>query len=204
MEPKQIYPSNRGILTTGTSPEERYIPDHQRLDEVIQACRTVGFKITLTMGTFDLIHIGHFLYLEKAKGHGDILVVGVDSDAKVRDRKGPDRPVVKEDERVRMLTHIRHVDIVTIKRAGAPKWELIKLIRPDVLIVTKETYNESQLKELGQYCGKVIILEPQATTSTTAKLRIINIGMTMKMRTAVSEAIEQAISKLSEETPRNS
>lgn len=198
--PKASQPkSNRGILTAGTNADERYIPDDDRLAEVIAAFKTVGLKIVLTMGTFDLIHVGHFLYLEKAKSYGDVLVVGVDSDEKVRARKGPDRPVVSEDERVKMLTHVRHVDVVTLKPAQAKKWELIKLVRPDVLIATRDTYTPAQITALSEFCGEVVVLAPQATTSTTAKLRRLNIGLANKMKVAVAEAVEAAFDKLSAE-----
>jgi rfaE bifunctional protein nucleotidyltransferase chain/domain len=99
----------------------RFIDDKKKLAEVVDALRTMGAKIVLTQGSFDFIHIGHFIYLEKARKHGDILIVGVDNDEKVRRRKGPERPIVSEDERVKMLTHVRHVDIVTLKRYDDPK-----------------------------------------------------------------------------------
>lgn len=188
--------SNRGIFGDGSNFEERYIPDKKRLEELIKACKTVGLKIVLTSGTFDFIHIGHFLYFEKAKSHGDILVVGVDSDKKVQERKGPDRPIVGETERVQMLTHVRNVDIVTIKRHDEPKWALIKLIRPDVLVATKSTYTKQQLDDLKKYCGEVVVLEPQATTSTTAKLRRLSIGMTNKIKSTVSEAVDRAFDEI--------
>jgi rfaE bifunctional protein nucleotidyltransferase chain/domain len=174
----------------------RYIQNKKQLVEVIAALRTIGAKIVLTQGTFDFIHIGHFLYLENAKKHGDVLIVGVDSDDKVRQRKGPDRPVVSEDERVQMLTHVRHVDIVALKKLKDPKWSLIKLVKPDVLIATKGTYNPAQLKQLKQFCNKVIILEPQATTSTTAKMRRLNIGLSQKMKQAITESINETFEKL--------
>ena len=189
--PKQTI-SYGGLFDVGANFEARYIPNHKRLGQIIDACKTMGLKIVLTMGTFDLIHIGHFLYLEKAKSFGDILLVGVDSDKKVKERKGPDRPIVSEDERVQMLTHVRNVDIVTLKRHDATKWELIKLVKPDVLIATKETYTKDQLKQLKKWCGEVVVLEPQATTSTTAKLRRVNINLANKMKTVVSEAIQKA------------
>jgi D-beta-D-heptose 7-phosphate kinase/D-beta-D-heptose 1-phosphate adenosyltransferase len=191
--------SNRGVFAPGANSADRYIPDYLRLSEVAGACKTVGLKTVLTMGTFDLIHVGHFLYLEKAKALGDVLIVGVDSDAKVRARKGPDRPVVSESERVEMLTHVRHVDAVTLKHAGRPKWELIKLLRPDVLVATEDTYTPEQLKALEEYCADVVVLHRQATTSTTAKLRRLNIGLAKKMKVVVSEAIESAFAQLSEE-----
>lgn len=183
-------------LSIALNSKGRSIDTYAQLKEITHALRTIGAKIVLTQGTFDFIHIGHFLYLEKARSYGDILIVGVDSDEKVRDRKGPDRPVVSEDERLRMLTHVRHVDFVTLKPAKAPKWQLIKMIRPDVLVATKETYTQKEAKELKQYCGEVVILEPQATTSTTAKMRRLNIGLSQKIRDAVTESMNQTFEKL--------
>jgi D-beta-D-heptose 7-phosphate kinase/D-beta-D-heptose 1-phosphate adenosyltransferase len=174
----------------------RHVADHKQLVDIVQALRTMGAKIVLTQGTFDFIHIGHFLYLEKARNLGDVLIVGIDSDEKVKQRKGPDRPIIAEDERLQMLTHVRHVDIVTVKQAGDPKWNLIKLVRPDVLVATKETYTPEQLKELKKYCGEVVVLEPQATTSTTAKLRRLNIGLSHKIRDAVTQSINDTFEKL--------
>ena len=106
---------------------------------------------------------------------------------------------MSEDERVKMLTHVRHVDVVTLKTAAAKKWELIKLVRPDVLIATRETYTPEQIQALKEYCGEIMVLDPQATTSTTAKLRRLNIGLANKMKVAVAEAVESAFDKLSEE-----
>lgn len=174
----------------------RVVKDYAELEKLVQALKTIGARIVLTQGTFDFIHIGHFLYLEKAKQHGDVLIVGVDSDEKVRKRKGPDRPIVSEDERVAMLSHVRHVDLVIVKPADAPKWSLTKLVRPHTLIATKETYNEKQLEELKEYCGEVVILEPQATTSTTAKLRRLNMGLSKKMQDAVMKSINQTFERL--------
>jgi D-glycero-beta-D-manno-heptose 1-phosphate adenylyltransferase len=174
----------------------RYIQDQKRLDEVIQAFRTIGAKIVLTSGTFDFIHIGHFLYLEKARQHGDVLIVGVDSDKKVKARKGKDRPIVNEDERVQMLTHVRHVDIVTLKADDAPKWSLIKLVKPDTLIATAETYTPEQIKALQKYCKEVVVLEPQATTSTTAKIRRLNIGLSNKIKDAVTKSVNDTFDAL--------
>ncbi|MDR0463180.1 MAG: adenylyltransferase/cytidyltransferase family protein [Pseudomonadales bacterium] len=154
---------------------------YKQLPKVVDGYREQGLEIVLTQGTFDMIHIGHGRYLEEAKEHGDILFVGVDSDKKVQGRKGPERPVVPEDERMEMLTYFTSVDHVALKPLDAPKWSLIKLIRPDILIATAETYNKKQLKELKEYCGKVVVLEPRATTSTSAKLRRIQIKMTEQM-----------------------
>jgi rfaE bifunctional protein nucleotidyltransferase chain/domain len=174
----------------------RFVDDKKKLAEIVDALRTMGAKIVLTQGSFDFIHIGHFIYLEKARKHGDILIVGVDNDEKVRRRKGPDRPIVSEDERVKMLTHVRHVDFVTLKHYDDPKWSLIKLVKPDVLVATEDTYTSDQIKQLKKYCGEVVVLEPQATTSTTAKLRRLNIGMSQKMKEAVTKSINETFEKM--------
>lgn len=189
-----IANQDTGILGKGR--KGRYVSDREQLIDIVRALRTIGAKIVLTQGTFDFIHIGHFLYLEKARNHGDVLIVGIDSDEKVRARKGPDRPIINEDERVQMLTHVRHVDIVTVKQTNDAKWQLIKDVRPDVLVATKETYTGEQLSKLKKYCGKVVVLEPQATTSTTAKLRRLNIGLSHKIRDVITQSINETFEKL--------
>lgn len=157
--------------------DKRYINDKEKLGEVVRSLRELGMKIVLTSGSFDLLHIGHAAYLERASEYGDVLIVGVDSDSRIKHRKGPKRPIVSETERLRLLTHLRGVDIVTMKEPDDEHWELIKLVRPDVLIVTAETYKTSEIKDLEQnYCGNVVVLEPQATTSTGARIRMIEIG----------------------------
>jgi rfaE bifunctional protein nucleotidyltransferase chain/domain len=191
--------SSEHFLDFGKSTKGRYVSNLQKLDEIVKALRAIDAKITLTMGTFDFIHIGHFIYLEKAKSMGDILIVGVDSDKKVRARKGPDRPIVNEKERVEMLTHVRHVDLVAIKEVDLPHWGLIKLIRPDVLVATKETYTAEEIKKLKKFCGKVVVLEAQATTSTSAKLRRLNIGLSNKIKEAITTSINDAFAKMSKD-----
>jgi rfaE bifunctional protein nucleotidyltransferase chain/domain len=143
----------------------------------VELWKQLGLKIVLTSGTYDLFHIGHAQFLEKAKELGDILIVGVDSDARVKKRKGPERPIVPENERVLILSHVRHVDVVTLKNVDDPSNHLIKLVRPDVLVVSESTgHKAGEVDEKAQYCGEIIVMEPQATTSTSAKLRMIQIG----------------------------
>lgn len=168
--------SERGVLGYGSNPEARFIQDHDVLLEYVRALRTLGMKIALTSGTFDLIHVGHARYMERAKSYGDVLIVGVDSDDKVKQRKGPTRPIVPEQERVQMLAFLRSVDLITLKQPSEPKWNLIKLVQPDCLIVTAETYDDTELKALEKYCKKVVVLDPQATTSTSAQIRRMQIS----------------------------
>lgn len=183
--------------------KDRFISDYAKLKSAVDHCKGLGLKIVLTQGTWDLVHIGHARYFQEAKKHGDLLVVGVDSDEKVRSRKGPDRPIVPHDERMEMVAHMRYVDIAVLKELNHPKWHLIKIVCPDILIATQETYNKKQLKELKKYCGKVVVLEPRATTSTSAKIRRLQISTARKMEEKLTprilKAIEETLSEIKEE-----
>ncbi len=173
---------------------------NQQVTDVVKKFRSQGKRIVLTQGVFDLVHIGHARYCDEAKKYGDVLIVGVDSDEKVRDRKGPDRPVVPQDERLEMLTYLRSVDYVALKELGAPKWQLIKTVRPDVLIATQETYDAAAITALKEFCGEVVVLEPMAVTSTSAKIRRMQLGMAKKISTTLStkliRTIEDALQEL--------
>jgi D-glycero-beta-D-manno-heptose 1-phosphate adenylyltransferase len=154
--------------------DQRFIEDYDEIETTVNALRTLGFKVVLTSGSFDVIHEGHSMYLEAARQFGDFLIVGLDSDEKIRGRKGENRPVVPQMERLRMVTHQRGVGLVTLKHTHHPKWALIKAVRPDVLVATEETYTQAEITELeASYCGRVEVLERMATVSTSARLREI-------------------------------
>jgi D-beta-D-heptose 7-phosphate kinase/D-beta-D-heptose 1-phosphate adenosyltransferase len=197
MKPKGLI-TNGGIFGLGSNFKDRFIPDFKVLEKTIEHCKGLGIKIVLTQGTYDMVHIGHARYFEEAKKHGDLLVVGVDSDKKVKARKGPDRPIVPQEERLEMVTHLRAVDIVTIKEHNAPRWHLIKTVKPDVLIITKETndkYTKDEMKEIATYCGKVVILNPMATTSTSAKIRLLQLKIAEKFEKAIVPKLADMISE---------
>lgn len=185
-------PKDNSIFSQRSSFERRFINDKQELGEIVDSLRRLGLKITLTSGSFDLLHIGHAKYLERASEFGDFLVVGVDSDRKIKVRKGESRPVVGEEERVRLLSHIRGVDLLTLKDPEEEKWGLIKLVRPDTLVVTAETYTPEEIRELeSSYCKRVVVLEPQATTSTGAQIRKIQIGEHIALSEELRRAAEE-------------
>jgi rfaE bifunctional protein nucleotidyltransferase chain/domain len=169
---------NSGLFADASNFSLRYVPDYGRIGDIVGALRTLGLKVVLTSGSFDIIHEGHSMYLEAARHFGDFLIVGVDSDEKIRDRKGPHRPAVPEMERLRMVTHQRGVGLVTLKHLTDERWRLIKTVRPDVLVATEDTYRPSEITELEQkYCGRVEVLERMATVSTSARLRRIQLGV---------------------------
>jgi len=154
--------------------DQRFVEDDAQIEATVRALRTLGLKIVLTSGSFDIIHEGHSMYLEAARQFGDFLIVGLDSDEKIRERKGENRPVVPQMERLRMVTHQRGVGLVSLKQTYHPKWHLIKTVQPDVLVATEETYTTAEICELeSRYCGRVEVLDRMATVSTSARLRTI-------------------------------
>ncbi len=90
-------------------------------------------KIVFTNGCFDILHLGHVEYLNEAKAQGDVLIVAINSDASVRQLKGPDRPVNNEHDRAQMLLNLKAVDCVQVFTEQTPL-EIIKLIKPNVLV----------------------------------------------------------------------
>jgi len=178
---------------------QKIITSYKDIPKIIKKYKKQKKKIVLTSGSFDMLHIGHCRYLCDAKGRGDILFVGVDSDKKINKRKGPDRPVVPQDERLEMLTYINQVDHVVLKKLSEPKWELIKLINPDILIATADTYTKEQKEQLLEFCGKVVVLRRKATTSTSAKIRLVQIGAEKRITKTISKRLVNTIEDILEE-----
>ncbi|TKS58292.1 MAG: glycerol-3-phosphate cytidylyltransferase [Nitrospira sp.] len=106
----------------------------EQLISVIAGERAKGKRIVFTNGCFDLMHIGHTRYLQAAKSLGDLLVVGVNTDASVRSlEKAPDRPIVPEAQRAEVLAALGCVDFVVLFAEPDPG-RLIAAIQPDVLV----------------------------------------------------------------------
>ncbi len=101
--------------------------------EKVAVWKHLGKRLVFTNGCFDLLHPGHVLVLAEAKKHGDILIVGLNSDNSVRRLKGEDRPIMNQSARQQMLLSLNTVDEVIIFDEPTPE-ALIKLIIPDVLV----------------------------------------------------------------------
>ena len=95
--------------------------------------RAMGKRIVFTNGCFDIVHLGHVKYFQFAKAQGDLLVVGVNTDASIRRLKGPKRPVISEADRVGVLEELQSIDYLVRFDQDTPL-ELIHQIRPDVLV----------------------------------------------------------------------
>ncbi len=105
-----------------------------QLRSTLSTERAGGKRIVFTNGCFDLMHIGHTRYLQAAKGLGDVLVVGVNSDASVRSLdKAPDRPIIPDAQRAEVLAALGCVDYVVIFHESDPL-QLITAVQPDILV----------------------------------------------------------------------
>ncbi len=100
---------------------------------VVRKAQAQGLKVVFTNGCFDLLHLGHVHYLSEARRLGDLLVVGLNSDASVRKLKGEGRPVVAQADRAGVLCALSSVDYVCIFEEDTPD-ALIRLVSPDVLV----------------------------------------------------------------------
>lgn len=136
--------------------------------------RTDG-RVVFTNGVFDLLHPGHVDVLLGARARGDVLVVGVNSDASVRRLKGPERPIRSAPERCYVLAAFAMVDAVVVFDEDTP-FDLVMTLRPDVLVKGGD-YTESSIvgaPEVRSWGGDVVVipLTPgHSTTSTIEKLR---------------------------------
>lgn len=140
--------------------------------KIIEEKKKEGKKIVFTNGCFDIIHAGHVDYLEKAKLLGDFLVVGLNSDKSVKRLKGEGRPVNSQEERKKVLSALKPVDLVIIFDEDTPE-RLIKEIKPDVLVKGGDWKIENIVGAdfVKSYGGEVYTIEFVYNTSTT---KIIN------------------------------
>ena len=179
----------------------RYIPNYSDLSAVVRTLKAAGYQIVLTQGVYDLFHVGHKRYLEEAKSHGDILIVGVDTDELTKKRKGPKRPFDKLEDRVEILSGLKAVDIVTVRNDKDHIYKLIKLVKPDVLVMsqTTEDFTDRDKKNLLQYCGDIKVLPAKAGTTTTAKLRRLMIEGVEQLGHKVNNIINEFLGGIDHE-----
>src|SRR5680860_262629 len=152
------------ILSRKTNLSSRFISDYDSLLKVLEQLRVMGRVIVQTSGVFDILHSGHVRYLEEASKLGDVLLVGVDVDEWVRERKGKDRPVISFKERVEILAHLRCVGILT-RQLG----DLHKIILPDILVASESTgdLTEETKIEMREYCGRLVVFPAQSEIHST-------------------------------------
>ena len=143
--------------------------------EILETAKKDGKKVVFTNGCFDILHRGHVTYLNEAKRQGDILVVGVNSDASVKKLKGESRPINSEYDRAFVLDGLKAVDYTVIFGEDTPE-DLIACLKPSVHVkggdYKKEDLPETKIVE--SYGGKVVILNFVEGKSTTNIIEKIN------------------------------
>lgn len=140
----------------------------------IASWRVKGDQIVFTNGCFDLIHVGHADYLEKARMLGDRLVVGLNSDGSVRQLKGTNRPLNGEEARARVLATMEFVDAVVIFEEETP-YELIQQIIPDVLVkgadyAIEEIAGHDVVLEAGGRVERIELVQGISTSALIQKI----------------------------------
>lgn len=136
--------------------------------------RARGATVAFTNGCFDLLHAGHVRLLEAARAEGDLLVVGLNSDASVKRLKGPSRPVVPEAERAEALLALEAVDHVVVYGEDTPR-EAIAALLPDVLVKGADWAADAIVgrAEVEAAGGRVVRVDLLAGRSTSALLEQI-------------------------------
>jgi rfaE bifunctional protein nucleotidyltransferase chain/domain len=139
-----------------------------------EGMRAAGKRVVLANGAFDMLHVGHVRYLVAARAAGDVLFVALNSDASVRGAKGPQRPIVPEDERAEILAHLDCVDwIVPFDEPTVA--EVLRALRPHVHAkgtdYTVETVPEREV--VAEWGGETVICgdpKEHATTDLVAEI----------------------------------
>src|SRR5688572_29353508 len=138
--------------------------------------RAEGRKLVVTNGCFDILHLGHVTYLEAARQQGDLLLVGVNSDAAVRQLKGADRPINPETDRAGIVAALACVDAVCVfdQRTAL---QFLTAAKPDVWVkggdYTLDTVNQDERRAVETAGGKIVILPLVPGKSTTTLLQKI-------------------------------
>lgn len=154
------------------------IVDKDGLLDRVKEWKETGQKIVFSNGCFDIMHLGHVDYLEKARNLGDKLIVGLNTDKSVRRLKGEERPIVPEYARARMLAALEFVDAVIFFEEETP-YNLIQTILPDILVKGSDYTIESiigadiVLKKNGKV-EFIDLIEGFSTTKIINKIKSLN------------------------------
>ncbi|QHG91584.1 D-glycero-beta-D-manno-heptose-7-phosphate kinase [Sulfurimonas sp. CVO] len=153
------------------STSDAHIKSFEEIKIVVERYRKNGKKVVFTNGCFDILHVGHVKYLQEAKSFGDILIVGLNSDASVSRLKGPTRPVNIAQDRAYLLAALEAVDFVVPFEDDTP-YELIKMIQPDTLVKGGDYKGKDVVgTEFANELKLVDFVEGKSTTKTIKKIQ---------------------------------
>jgi rfaE bifunctional protein nucleotidyltransferase chain/domain len=148
----------------------------ERLPEWRQKMRASGRRLVVTNGCFDILHLGHVTYLEKARNFGDALLIGLNSDAAVRGLKGAGRPVNSEGDRSAVLAALESVDGVCLF-TDTTATKFLAVAQPDIYVkggdYTLETLNQDERRAVESGGGKIVLVPFVPGKSTTGLLEKI-------------------------------
>lgn len=153
---------------------ESHIKSFTQIENIVKKLKSSKNKIVFTNGCFDILHRGHVSYLDKAKSFGDILILGLNSDASVKRLKGESRPINNEEDRSYILAALESVDYVVIFDEDTP-YELIKLIQPDILVKGADYEGKKVVgSDVAKEVKLVTFINGKSTTQTIAKIQNTN------------------------------
>lgn len=152
-------------MIMGTADKVRGLED---LVAIVRERRASGQRVVFTNGCFDLLHRGHTRLLKHARELGDLLIVGLNSDASVRGLKGPSRPVLSQDERAEVLSALASVDYVVIFEEADPG-RTIAALQPDVLVKGADWVKDGVVgRETVERRGGRVVMIPLVEGSSTS------------------------------------
>ena len=143
----------------------------EELAPIVKKMKQNGKTVVWTNGCFDILHAGHITYLMKAAQVGDVLVVGLNSDDSVRAIKGPNRPIVNQLDRARVMSALEFVDYITIFEQATTE-PFLATLEPDAYVkggdYTVDTINQAERRLVKGYGGRIVIIPGIEGKSTTA------------------------------------
>ncbi|NOZ64782.1 MAG: D-glycero-beta-D-manno-heptose 1-phosphate adenylyltransferase [Caldiserica bacterium] len=145
--------------------------DREELKHILKEERRKGKTIVFTNGCFDILHPGHLYLLQEAKNRGDILVVGINSDASLKRLKGEERPIFPQEERAEILASLEMVDYATVFEEDNP-YNIINELKPRVLVKGGDWKKEEVIGRdlVESWGGEVVIIPYKKGYSTSGIL----------------------------------
>lgn len=147
-----------------------------QIKKVVQSIHKQNKKIILVGGCFDLVHLGHLVFLQKAKSIGDILIVLLESDQTIRHLKGDSRPINSQSNRAKFLTHLKSVDFVVKLpefKTNQQYQNLVDQIKPEIIAITQGDPNlQLKTNTIKSTSAKIVVVTkqiPQQSTSLIIK-----------------------------------
>jgi D-beta-D-heptose 7-phosphate kinase/D-beta-D-heptose 1-phosphate adenosyltransferase len=155
------------------SSSDTFIKSFEEIEKISKRLKEQNKKIVFTNGCFDILHVGHVKYLQKAKSFGDILILGLNSDASVKRLKGETRPINIQEDRAYILASLEVVDYVVIFDEDTP-YELIKLIQPDTLVKGGDYKGKDVVgSDIAKELKLVDFVDGRSTTKTIEKIECL-------------------------------